>query len=251
MSSALVTGASSGIGLEIARTLAPMVDSLIITGRREGPLRDLEKELIGVVDVKVVIADLSTESGVDFLIEEAGELDILVNNAGYGLYGRVADQDPDKLLGIVDVNIRALTKLGHHHSTNMRMKGKGKILNVASIAAFQPGPGLAVYCASKAYVLSLSRAMSAELKGSGVTVTALCPGYVETGFQSTSGMKLTGVEIWSSLPARSVAKKAVRAMMKGRREVIPGIINWFIPMFARILPISIQLIIVKASLMMR
>ena len=149
------------------------------------------------------------------------------------------------------MNIRALTKLGHHHSTNMRMKGKGKILNVASIAAFQPGPGLAVYCASKAYVLSLSRAMSAELKGSGVTVTALCPGYVETGFQSTSGMKLTGVEIWSSLPARSVAKKAVQAMMKGRREVIPGIINWLIPMFARILPIRIQLIIVKASLMMR
>ena len=122
MSSALVTGASSGIGREIARTLAPMVDSLIISGRREEPLRDLEKELIGVVDVKVVIADLSTESGVDFLIEEAGELDILVNNAGYGLYGRVADQDPDKLLGIVDVNIRALTKLGHHHSTSMRMR---------------------------------------------------------------------------------------------------------------------------------
>ena len=85
----------------------------------------------------------------DFLIEEAGDLDILVNNAGYGLYGRIADQDPDKLLGIVDVNIRALTKLGHHHSTNMRMKGKGKILNVASIAAFQPGPGLAVYVPAK------------------------------------------------------------------------------------------------------
>ena len=155
------------------------------------------------------------------------------------------------MLGIVDVNVRALTRLGHHYAAKMKARGEGRILNVASIAAFQPGPGLAVYCASKAYVLSLSRAMSAELRGSGVTVTALCPGYVETGFQSTSGMRLTGVEIWSSLPASSVAKKAVRAMMKGRREVIPGVVNWFIPVFARILPIRLQLMIVKASLMLR
>ena len=251
MPSALVTGASSGIGLEISRVLAPMVDRLVVTGRQVEALRDLEQELGDIVEVEVIVADLSTESGVDSLIGEAGDVDLLVNNAGYGLYGRLVDQDPDGVLGIVDVNVRALTRLGHHYAAKMKARGEGRILNVASIAAFQPGPGLAVYCASKAYVLSLSRAMSAELRGSGVTVTALCPGYVETGFQSTSGMMLTGVEIWSSLPASSVAKKAVRAMMKGRREVIPGVVNWFIPVFARILPIRLQLMIVKASLMLR
>ena len=109
---------------------------------------------------------------------------------------------------------------------------------------------MAVYCASKAFVLSLSRAMSAELRV-GVRVTALCPGYVETGFQKVSGMRLTGVEIWSSLPVDKVAKIAVRAMKKGRREVIPGFINWWVPILGRLLPISIQLWIVRASLMMR
>ena len=133
----------------------------------------------------------------------------------------------------------------------MQSRGGGRILNVASIAAFQPGPGMAVYCASKAFVLSLSRAMSAELKKTGVTVTALCPGYVETGFQKVSGMRLTGVEIWSSLPVDKVAKIAVRAMRKGRREVIPGFVNWWVPILGRVLPISIQLWIVRASLMMR
>lgn len=251
MPSALVTGASSGIGLEISRVLAPMVDRLVVTGRQVEALRDLEQELGDIVEVEVIVADLATESGVDSLIGGAGDVDLLVNNAGYGLYGRLVDQDPDVVLGIIDVNVRALTRLGHHYAAKMKARGEGRILNVASIAAFQPGPGLAVYCASKAYVLSLSRAMSAELRGSGVTVTALCPGYVETGFQSTSGMRLTGVEIWSSLPASSVAKKAVRAMMKGRREVIPGVVNWFIPVFARILPIRLQLMIVKASLMLR
>ena len=251
MPSALVTGASSGIGLEISRVLAPMVDRLVVTGRQVEALRDLEQELGDIVEVEVIVADLATESGVDSLIGGAGDVDLLVNNAGYGLYGRLVDQDPDVVLGIIDVNVRALTRLGHHYAAKMKARGEGRILNVASIAAFQPGPGLAVYCASKAYVLSLSRAMSAELRGSGVTVTALCPGYVKTGFQSTSGMRLTGVEIWSSLPASSVAKKAVRAMMKGRREVIPGVVNWFIPVFARILPIRLQLMIVKASLMLR
>ena len=251
MPSALVTGASSGIGLEISRVLAPMVDRLVVTGRQVEALRDLEQELGDIVEVEVIVADLATESGVDSLIGGAGDVDLLVNNAGYGLYGRLVDQDPDVVLGIIDVNVRALTRLGHHYAAKMKARGEGRILNVASIAAFQPGPGLAVYCASKAYVLSLSRAMSAELRGSGVTVTALCPGYVETGFQSTSGMRLTGVEIWSSLPASNVAKKAVRAMMKGRREVIPGVVNWFIPVFARILPIRLQLMIVKASLMLR
>ena len=251
MSSALVTGASSGIGLEIAKILSKEVDRLVITGRRKDLLDELADILSMDAEVEVVVADLSISSEVDRLIDVAGDIDILVNNAGYGLYGKMMHQDSDQMLGIIDVNIRALTSLGHHYASSMQSKGGGRILNVASIAAFQPGPGMAVYCASKAFVLSLSRAMSAELRGSGVTVTALCPGYVETGFQKVSGMRLTGVEIWSSLPVDKVAKIAVRAMKKGRREVIPGFINWWVPILGRLLPISIQLWIVRASLMMR
>ena len=251
MSSALVTGASSGIGLEIAKILSKDVDRLVITGRRKDLLDELAGTLSMDAEVEVIVADLSISSEVDRLIDVAGDIDILVNNAGYGLYGKMMHQDSDQMLGIIDVNIRALTSLGHHYASSMQSKGGGSILNVASIAAFQPGPGMAVYCASKAFVLSLSRAMSAELKGTGVTVTALCPGYVETGFQKVSGMRLTGVEIWSSLPVDKVAKIAVRAMRKGRREVIPGLINWWVPVLGRVLPIRIQLWIVRASLMMR
>lgn len=251
MSSALVTGASSGIGLEIAKILSKDVDRLVITGRRENLLNELADTLSEHTEVDVVVADLSISSEVDRLISAAGDIDILVNNAGYGLYGKMMEQNSDQMLGIIDVNIRALTSLGHHYASSMQSRGGGRILNVASIAAFQPGPGMAVYCASKAFVLSLSRAMSAELKKTGVTVTALCPGYVETGFQGVSGMRLTGVEIWSSLPVDKVAKIAVRAMRKGRREVIPGFVNWWVPILGRLLPIGIQLWVVRASLMMR
>ena len=251
MSVALVTGASSGIGLEMAKILATKVDRLIITGRRENLLNSLAEELGDFTEVQVITADLSIPTEVDRLIQLNENVDILVNNAGYGLYGKMTEQDSDKLLGIVDVNIRALTALGHHYSAKMKSQGSGKILNVASIAAFQPGPGMAVYCASKSYVLSLSRAMSSELKGTGVSVTALCPGYVQTGFQEVSGMKLTGGELWSAMRVDKVAKIAVRAMMNGRREAIPGFVNWWIPLLGRILPIRLQLIIVKAALMLR
>ena len=251
MSVALVTGASSGIGLEIAKILATKVDRLIITGRRENLLNSLAEELRDSTEVGVITADLSIPAEVDRLIQLNENVDILVNNAGYGLYGKMTEQDSDELLGIVDVNIRALTALGHHYSTKMKSQGSGKILNVASIAAFQPGPGMAVYCASKSYVLSLSRAMSSELKGTGVSVTALCPGYVQTGFQEVSGMKLTGVELWSAMRVDRVAKIAVRAMLNGRREVIPGFVNWGVPLLGRVLPIRLQLMIVKTMLMLR
>ena len=251
MSVALVTGASSGIGLEIAKILATKVDRLIITGRRGNLLNSLAEELRDSTEVEVITADLSIPAEVDRLIEMNEDVDILVNNAGYGIYGKMDQQDPDEMLGIVDVNIRALTALGHHYSTKMKSRGRGRILNVASIAAFQPGPGMAVYCASKSYVLSLSRAMSSELRGTGVTVTALCPGYVQTGFQEVSGMKLTGVELWSAMRVEKVARVAVRAMMNGRREVIPGFVNWWIPLLGRILPIRLQLMIVKTTLMLR
>ncbi len=209
----------------------------LVTGasRRGNLLNSLAEELRDSTEVEVITADLSIPAEVDRLIQLNENVDILVNNAGYGLYGKMTEQDSDELLGIVDVNIRALTALGHHYSAKMKSQGSGKILNVASIAAFQPGPGMAV----------------SELKGTGVSVTALCPGYVQTGFQEVSGMKLTGVELWSAMRVEKVAKIAVRAAMNGRREVIPGFVNWGIPLLGRILPIRLQLIIVKAALMLR
>ena len=234
-----------------SKILATKVDHLIITGRRGNLLNSLAEELRDSTEVEVITADLSIPAEVDRLIQLNENVDILVNNAGYGLYGKMTEQDSDELLGIVDVNIRALTALGHHYCAKMKSQGSGKILNVASIAAFQPGPGMAVYCASKSYVLSLSRAMSSELKGTGVSVTALCPGYVQTGFQEVSGMKLTGVELWSAMRVDRVAKIAVRAMLNGRREVIPGFVNWGVPLLGRVLPIRLQLMIVKTMLMLR
>ena len=248
MPSALVTGASSGIGLEISRVLAPMVDRLVVTGRQVEALRDLEQELGDIVEVEVIVADLSTESGVDSLIGGAGDVDLLVNNAGYGLYGRLVDQDPDGVLGIVDVNVGP-----HEARASLCCKNEGQWRGRSERGIDRCLPtrsGVSCLLLRSAYVLSLSRAMSAELRGWGHRHGTL-PRIRETGFQSTSGMRLTGVEIWSSLPASSVAKKAVRAMMRGRREVIPGVDNWFIPVFARILPIRLQLMIVKASLMLR
>jgi short-subunit dehydrogenase len=130
----------------------------------------------------------------------------------------------------------------------MVKKGSGKIMNVASIAAYISGPGFAVYCATKAYVLSYSRALHKELTNRGVTVTALCPGYVVTGFQEVAGMKLSRMEKLSAVPANKVANIAIKSMRKGRREVMPGIVNKPLPLVTRITPMWLQLIIVKQIL---
>ena len=248
---AMVTGASSGIGREIAIILASKGYDVILVARRESLLRDLADELLANHGCKaeVIVADLSEHSQVEMLKEMVPDLDVLVNNAGFGLWGMLSDQDEELLGSMVDVNVRALTGLARHYSGLMRARGSGKILNVASIAGYQPGPGMAVYCATKAYVLSFSRALHSELKGTGVTVTALCPGYVDTGFQEVAGMSLRGVESWSLVPVAKVAQIGVRAMERGRREVIPGFLNKPIPFLNRMVPVRINLAIVKAMLM--
>ena len=127
----------------------------------------------------------------------------------------------------------------------MVKKGKGRIMNVASIASYIPGPSFAVYCATKAYVLSYSRALHKELKNKGVTVTALCPGYVTTGFQEVAGMELSKMEKLTAVPVKKVAEIAVKSMHKGKREVMPGIVNKPLPLVTKITPMWLQLIIVK------
>ena len=244
---ALITGASSGIGLEIARVLASQNYDLIICARREKELKDLSVEIINKykVNCKVIIADLTTKEGVDLLVEDSEEVDILVNNAGFGILGDHFDMQLERQLQMIELNIHALTRLSHVFGNLMVKKGKGRIMNVASIASYISGPTFAVYCATKAYVLSYSRALHKELKDKSVTVTALCPGYVTTGFQEVAGMELSKMEKITAVPVKKVAEIAVKSMHKGKREVMPGIMNKPLPLVTKITPMWLQLIIVK------
>jgi len=244
---ALITGASSGIGLEIAKVLASQDYDLIICARREKELQDLAEEINRqhTVNCKVIVADLTTKEGVDLLVKDSGEIDILVNNAGFGILGDHLDMQLGRQLEMIELNIHALTRLSHEFGNLMVEKGKGRIMNVASIASYISGPSFAVYCATKAYVLSYSRALHKELKNKGVTVTALCPGYVTTGFQEVAGMELSKMEKLTSVPVKKVAEIAVKSMHKGKREVMPGIVNKPLPLVTKITPMWLHLIIVK------
>lgn len=244
---ALVTGASSGIGMEIARILASRNFDLVICARRKKELDELSKELNGKFNIncEVIVADLTTNKGIDKIIKNNKKIDILVNNAGFGILGNHLEMSLDKQLEMINLNIHALTRLSHEFGNLMIERGKGHIMNVSSIAAYISGPSFAVYCATKAYVLSYSRALHKELKNKGVSVTALCPGYVITGFQEVAGMKLSKMEKISSVPANKVAEIAVKSMLKGKREVMPGIINKPLPLVTRITPMWLQLIIVN------
>tara|TARA_B100000214_G_scaffold373438_1_gene353771 strand:+ start:5106 stop:5873 length:768 start_codon:yes stop_codon:yes gene_type:complete len=244
---ALITGASSGIGLEIAKVLASQNYDLIICARREKELQDLADEITRryTVNCKVIVADLTTEKGVDSLVKDSGVVDILVNNAGFGILGNHLDMQLGRQLEMIELNIHALTRLSHEFGNLMVKKGKGKIMNVASIASYISGPSFAVYCATKAYVLSYSRALHKELKNKGVTVTALCPGYVTTGFQEVAGMELSKMEKLTAVPVKKVAEIAVKSMHKGKREVMPGVVNKPLPLVTKITPMWLHLIIVK------
>ena len=244
---ALVTGASSGIGLEIAEVLASQNYDLIICARRKKELDDLSIKITNryKVNCRVIVADLTTEEGVDLLVNNSEDVDILVNNAGFGILGDHFEMQLGRQLEMIELNIHALTRLSHEFGNLMVKKGKGRIMNVASIASYISGPSFAVYCATKAYVLSYSRALHKELKNKGVTVTALCPGYVTTGFQEVAGMELSKMEKLTSVPAKRVAEIAVKSMHKGKREVMPGIVNKPLPLVTKITPMWLQLIIVR------
>jgi len=228
----LITGASSGIGYDLAKIAAADGKNLILVARSEDKLDQLAEELRKSYPIEVVsiAVDLSDEAGVNELISEVetGNLaiDTLVNNAGFGDFGDFAKADLAKNMEMIRLNISALTHLTHTFMQKMLISGKGRIMNVASTASFMPGPGMAVYYASKAYVLSFSEALTRELKGSGVTVTTLCPGPTNTDFAKVSGL---GHSLMHRMlpPATSldVAKAGYKAMLKGKSIEIPGIMN--------------------------
>ena len=222
MTTALITGASSGIGLEIARVLAPDHD-LVLVARSAAKLDARATELGGA---RVIAADLSDPSAVAKIAAEIADVDVLVNNAGVGDFGAFAEADPDRTLAMIQLNVTSLTALTRAYLPGMLARGSGRVMNVASTASFQPGPLMAVYYATKAYVLSFSEALTEETRGSGVTVTALCPGPTASGFQAAADMELSPLVANKKLPTSAeVAAFGVKAMEKGDAVAVPGLMN--------------------------
>ncbi|HTW20548.1 MAG TPA: SDR family oxidoreductase [Mycobacteriales bacterium] len=230
---ALVTGASSGIGRELARVLAREGHDLVLVARREPELRALADELSKRygADSTVITADLSDPGGAQRVYDEVHKaglaIDVLVNNAGFGGQGRFTETDAAEEQRMLAVNVVALTDLTKLFVPEMTKRGHGRLLNVASTAAFQPGPFMAIYYASKAYVLSFTEALAEELAGTGVTATALCPGVVPSGFQDTAHLSKDSPMLRSpgTKSADYVAEAAIDGMMRGKRIVIPGALN--------------------------
>ncbi|HEX5746926.1 MAG TPA: SDR family oxidoreductase [Archangium sp.] len=240
---AVVTGASSGIGRELASLLAREGYALVLVARRTGPMQELAEQLQqahGVPSV-VVGADLVSPEGVSTVVNELKtrqlDVEVLVNNAGFGLAGNFEVLPAEQQVGMLDLNVRALTALTRELVPGMVARKRGYVLNVASLAAFTPGPFMSVYYASKAYVLSFSTALHGELKGQGVRVTALCPGFTETEFAARAGehqkARLFSGPMGTST-ARQVAEAGFRGLMRGKPVVVPGLSNrlsaWFMPL---------------------
>jgi short-subunit dehydrogenase len=245
----VVTGASDGIGLELARLFARKGRHVTLVARRRDRLEELAEEIASSAPERPLIADLdlceaaAPQRLAEALAEAGRSPEILVNNAGFGLIGRVAELDAAEQLAIVDLNIRALTALTLRFLPAI-IEARGGILNVASVASFMPGPGFAVYYASKAYVRSFSEALAEELKPHGVRVTALCPGPVRTGFQARAGFDFKGemkAVKPALLPAEEVARQGYAALFSGRRVVVPGLVNKFFVAAGRAAPRAILL----------
>jgi uncharacterized protein len=238
---ALITGASAGIGTDLARLFAARGHELVLVARREDKLKALAEEIAasGRPRPAVVALDLERRDTVSWLAAELSsrglEPAFVVNNAGFGLSGAAAALSRDEQLGIIDLNVRALTELSLGFIDSLA-RHRGGILNVASIAAFLPGPGMAVYYATKAYVLSFSEALHHELTGQGIRVTALCPGPVETEFQARSGMQLPSAAKIFELPSARVAQIGYDALMRGKRTVVAGTGNRIAVALMRFVP---------------
>jgi uncharacterized protein len=226
----LITGASAGIGAALAHEFAAHGHELVLVARREQALGALADAIAakGANRPTVLRADLARADAVQGIAEALDqrglEPDVVVNNAGFGLLGAVDELDRAEQLTMVDLNVRVLTDLSLAFIDSLKRR-RGGILNVASIAAFMPGPGMAVYYASKAYVLSFSEALHRELKPKGVRVTVLCPGPVPTEFQARAGMSGDALPPLLTRSAEQVAKDAYRGLMQGRRVVVPGAAN--------------------------
>ena len=240
---ALITGASGGIGYELAKLFARDHYNLVLVARSGDKLTqladDLQKQFS--IAVKTIALDLAASPSPQFLFDQLKRenitIDVLVNNAGYGAFGEFAVMPLEGALGQINLNITALTALTRLFVPAMVERHSGKIMNVASTAGFQPGPLMAVYYATKAYVISFSEAIANELKGSGVTVTCFCPGATDTGFATRAGNDKTRLfQKFGAMDVRTVAKDGYRGLMKGKPLVISGAKNWLVAESVRFAP---------------
>jgi short-subunit dehydrogenase len=251
---ALVTGASQGIGAEIARELARRGHRLVLVARSEDMLRTVADEIVaGGGQADVLPTDLADRTSRAALLDRVAGLgvtvDVLVNNAGFSTMGRVAEADLDDELSLLEVDVVTVVDLCTRLLPGMVERGRGAILNVASTAAFQPLPAQASYGAAKAFVLSYTQSLVGELKGTGVTATALCPGPVDTGFGERAGF--TKQEAEQALPsvmwldAALVAKAGVDGLDNGRMVVVPGVVNRVAAALAQVTPRTLLLPVLR------
>ena len=237
----LITGASAGIGAELARVFAMNGHRVAMVARRADRMRVVADEIAasGAADPIVIACDLEQHDASDqiaaVLAAEGVEVEYVINNAGFGLFGRAIDLDRSAQLGIIDVNVRAMTDLSLRFSDQL-IRHRGGILNVSSIAGFLPGPGMAVYYASKAYVLSFSEALRCELAPRGVRVTALCPGPVPSEFQARAGFEPGFDSAILNVSTANVAKAGYRGLMANKRAVLPGFGIKAVPVLLRLFP---------------
>lgn len=243
MGTALITGASAGIGMELAKVFARHGHSLVLVARSEDKLRLLAGELESRFGIQalVVAMDLAAPGGATALFEDLQrrqvEVDYLVNNAGFGHFGFFGQRAWEKEEQMIRLNVLALTDLTRLFLPPMVARGKGKILNLASVAGFVPGPLMAVYFATKAYVLSFSQAIANELQGSGVQVTALCPGPTESGFAGAAAAQDSKMFARSKLASsQQVAEYGYLALMSGKRVAVHGWLNKLTVFSARLAP---------------
>ena len=247
----VITGASAGIGAALARVFARHGHELALVARRQDRLRALADEIAatGAPKPLVIVADLQRDGAAAAIGKELEALGVepqyIVNNAGFGLVGVATKLDRAEQLAMIDLNVRALTDLSLAFVGSLA-RHKGGLLNVASVAGFLPGPGMSVYYATKAYVLSFSEALHSELRRQGVRVTALCPGPVPTEFAARAGIGEGLAPGFLTRSAEDVAEQGYRGLMQGRRVVVPGLPNKLASILARIVPRRILLAAVDA-----
>lgn len=223
---ALVTGASAGLGVEFARQLSKQGRRLVLAARRKERLDELAKELGNARTVAIDLSERDAAARLMADLETHGEtVDLLVNNAGFGLIGPFAELEPDRLRQMVDLNVSTLTDLCRAVAPAMIERSSGAILNVASTAAFQPGPKMAVYFATKAYVLSLTEALHEELAPRGIHVTCLCPGPTRTEFGDVAGFGGNGLFDKVAMNSAEVVEAGLTGLDKNKAVVIPGVVN--------------------------
>ncbi|HOZ52079.1 MAG TPA: SDR family oxidoreductase [Chitinophagaceae bacterium] len=243
MATALITGASNGIGLELARVHASKGGDLVLVARNQSKLNELKIELENQFKIKVytIVKDLSVNNSAQEVYDETMnakiQIDFLINNAGFGDFGMFVETDWNKELQMINLNITTLTQFTKLYLKDMVKRRIGRIMNVASTAAFQSGPTMAVYYATKAYVLSFSEAVNNEVSDQGVTITTLCPGATESGFQAAAAMEESNLVKGRKLPtSKEVAEYGYAAMMKGKTIAIHGLLNWIMANSVRFTP---------------